>query len=118
MTWNREELAGKNIFYDEDDIRPRAIPARLFPSHVEALREAMLDFSFPALGYRDEENTTAAHGKRATDPALMPADHIQNEAINIYKGGYAEKKWESFYKGQFFDPLKKSISVSRENSRR
>ena len=78
----------------------------------------MLDFSFPALGYRDGEYATAAYGMRATDPALMPADHIQNQAINIYKGGYAEKKWESFFKEQFFDPLQKSVSVSRENSRR
>jgi hypothetical protein len=117
MTWDREDLAGKNIFYDED-IRPRAIPARLFPSHVEALREAMLDFSFPALGYRVEEDAPAADQKRATDPALMPADHIQSEANAISKGGYDEKRWEFFFKELFFNPLKKSISVSRENSRR
>jgi hypothetical protein len=50
-SWDRLDLSQRGFFYDEDS-RPPRDP---LPSHVEALRESMLDFAFDLASQRKHE---------------------------------------------------------------
>ncbi|KAF4975095.1 hypothetical protein FZEAL_8074 [Fusarium zealandicum] len=120
--WDRWELGKKSIFYDED-IRGTAIPAALYPTHVEALRRCMLDFSCATLGSQDEAGVEldlarAHHGNPGADPTLAAAHKTLNKATTIHQGGYSEKRWEAFFHAQFFEPLAYGVSVSKGDPRR
>lgn len=126
MTWDRNGLAKKAFFYDEN-IWSRRIPSALYPSHVEALRSSMLDFSCLVPGHRsdgdkpdgfqlDVINTQWQNG--APDHALVAAKRAQNEAGRLDQGGFAEKAWASFFETEFFKPLSESTSVLKADSRR
>ena len=121
MTWDRWQLSNKAIFYDEDIT---STPPAPYPSHVEALRRSMLDFSCAIPNYKDGPDgfhpdlTIFQRENQDPDPALTAGKKALNEATSLHQGGYSEKRWEKFFQTHFFEPLAHSISVSRGDSRR
>ncbi|KAM5350450.1 hypothetical protein ACJ41O_006955 [Fusarium nematophilum] len=52
------------------------------------------------------------------DAVLQRAQDAFDEAAGIVNGGYLETTWEGFFKDRFFEPLVRSVSVSKDDSRR
>lgn len=117
MSWNRWGISQKHIFYDEHDEEtpPRNIP---FPPHADALRQCILDFSFPDLEIPNEEDTANRREEQSSIYNLPSPTIISYEAKHIHRGGYNERKWEEFFRREFFEPLVKCTEVLRDNTRR
>lgn len=124
MDWNRRyQLADNDIFYDETvvtDVTPNGV----YPPHVEALRDSMLDFSCPVFGQHylgDQPGNCNDDLAKASWPNELighSAKDVQDEVNSLVTGGYREKKWEKLFRDEFFKPLEHSSSVSRQDSRR
>ncbi|KAH7312586.1 hypothetical protein B0I35DRAFT_437331 [Stachybotrys elegans] len=125
MTWDRSELAKIGFFYNEV-VRHR-LSSEPYPPHVEALRSAMLDFSCPVLDYRDHrcdsndlelDLTNSIKHDQHDDLFLKDVQDVQKEADRLVKGHYPEDSWVRFFQHQFFDPLVRCTTVSKQDSRR
>ncbi|KAH7242729.1 hypothetical protein BKA59DRAFT_481243 [Fusarium tricinctum] len=120
MSWDRYELGQNHIFYDEE-LPP--LPATVLPSHVERVRQFILDFSC-ALGGATDSSHLSDRGLQTLingidpEPTLKAAQKAKREAVNIINGGFKEDKWEKFFEKHFFASLSDSVSVSKEDSRR
>ncbi|RBA09662.1 hypothetical protein FPRO05_05598 [Fusarium proliferatum] len=92
--WKRHNLFDRGFFYNDE------ISTNDLPDHVESLRESMLDFQCNDFGQEvsDQDEEIA---KQGTDLANREVD---------------EKYWDQYFKENFFEPLKKSISASNSSS--
>ncbi|EWY89625.1 hypothetical protein FOYG_10441 [Fusarium oxysporum NRRL 32931] len=94
--WDRYDLEQRGFYYN-DDSRP---PMKPFPRHVEALRQAMLDFTC----------------EKDYDRKLIVK--IEDSAMYLYETKSSEPAWKDFFRENFFRPLLDDVSVSQEDSRR
>ncbi|KAF4448397.1 hypothetical protein F53441_8205 [Fusarium austroafricanum] len=94
--WNRHDLEERGFFYNEDSCHPK----EPVPRHVEALRQAMLDFTCGI----------------DWDSELI--ENIENSAMYLYDSKCEEPDWKDFFRDNFFDPLLNDASVSQEDPRR
>ncbi|EXL50371.1 hypothetical protein FOCG_08671 [Fusarium oxysporum f. sp. radicis-lycopersici 26381] len=94
--WDRYDLEQRGFYYN-DDSRP---PMKPFPRHVEALRQAMLDFTC----------------EKDYDRKLIVK--IEDSAMYLYETKSLEPAWKDFFRDNFFRPLLDDVSISQEDSRR
>ncbi|KNB18149.1 hypothetical protein FOXG_15779 [Fusarium oxysporum f. sp. lycopersici 4287] len=94
--WDRYDLEQRGFYYN-DDSRP---PMKPFPRHVEALQQAMLDFTC----------------EKDYDRKLIVK--IEDSAMYLYETKSPEPAWKDFFRENFFRPLLDDVSVSQEDSRR
>ncbi|CAF3541645.1 unnamed protein product [Fusarium graminearum] len=94
--WDRYDLEQRGFYYN-DDSRP---PVKPLPRHVEALRQAMLDFTC----------------EKDYDSELI--EKISESALDLFDEECLEVAWKDFFRDNFFQPLLNDVSVSKEDSRR
>ncbi|KAM0347334.1 hypothetical protein ACHAPU_004853 [Fusarium lateritium] len=98
MSWKRSVLFSTGFFYDEYIRDTKKNP---FPSHVESLRQSMLDFT-------------------CQDSYPIPQEdiNIQKEAVRLKNGEYSEVHFEYFFEKFFFGPLRQQVEISDKRDRK
>lgn len=105
MPWSRLELHKRGILYDETILQDGESP-----SHVERLRNSLLDVSCPLPSIRKSDDLSAIleevlAGKHGDDQTICLGKDIQQEAIRLTSGGFSEAAWADFFHKEFFDRL-------------
>ncbi|KAM0337696.1 hypothetical protein ACHAPU_011526 [Fusarium lateritium] len=111
----RTDLVQTNTFYNED-VYSGAKPNDVLPSHVEALRETILDFSWAIrsqgaytdtshIDFLEETNGLEGNGM---DPIIQDAKLIRDWFNLLHGSGCAENQWQDFFKNKFLNTLPRS----------
>jgi hypothetical protein len=122
---DRTSLARTNTFYNEH-VYSVVTPNDVLPSHVEALRETILDFSWAIRNqgvYTDTsyidflERTNSLQGN-GIDPIIQDAKLIRDWFNLLHGSGCPENNWQESFVKRFFDTLAQSETDSTMSLRR
>lgn len=122
---SRANLARTNIFYNEH-VYSGPEPTDILPSHVKALQETILDFSWAIRNqgvYTDTsyidflERTDSLQGNDI-DPIIQDARPIRDWFNLLHGSKYAENVWQKAFETHFFNTLTQSETDSTISLRR
>jgi hypothetical protein len=121
----RKDLARTNIFYNEH-VYSGAKPNDVLPSHVEALRATILDFSWAIRNqgvYTDTSHIDfleITHNLQGDgiDPIIQDANLIRAWFGLLHGSDFTENKWQKSFENKFFDKLAQRETDSAMSLRR